>query len=173
MKVFNGHDVLQFAIRVEENGEAFYREAARLANDQGVRDLFSRLAAEEVGHRRTFEGMLSELGSYQPAETYEGEYLSYLHAYIDGKAIFRGNDIGSSGPANSQPAAGTANLSALNVHDTLSALDYAIQREIDSIVYYQEVRVFVPEKYYPVVDGIIGEERRHFSLLSGLRRGPL
>ena len=28
MRVFNGYDVLQFAIRVEENGEAFYRETA-------------------------------------------------------------------------------------------------------------------------------------------------
>ena len=157
MKVFNAHDVLQFAIRIEENGEIFYREAARATGDKGARDVFSRLATEEAGHKRTFEGMLEGLGDYQPAEAYQGEYLAYLREYIDGKAVFRG--LAGNSPELAQ------------VRDIVSALEFGMQREIDSIVYYQEIEAFTPEKYHKTVDAIIAEERRHFSLLSEMRKG--
>jgi rubrerythrin len=163
MRVFNAHDVLQFAIRVEENGEVFYREAALVTNDQGAKETFSRLATEEAGHKKTFQGMLGGLGDYRPTETYEGEYLAYLHDYIDGRVIFK----------NAKSGEDAARSRVSQIHDTLSALDYAIQREMDSIVYYQEIKAFVPEKYYKVVDGIVGEERKHFSLLSEIRKGCL
>jgi rubrerythrin len=155
MNVFNAHDVVRFAIRVEEDGELFYREAAHIADNQGSRELFSRLAEEEVGHRKVFAGILENLGDYRPPETYEGEYVAYLQEYIDGKAVFR-NDLRDSGLSK--------------IHDTLSALEFAIQREIDSIVYYQEIKGFVPEKYHKVVDGIITEERKHFSKLSEIKK---
>jgi rubrerythrin len=156
MRVFNAHDVVQFAIRVEENGEVFYREAASVTNDQGAKETFNRLATEEAGHKKTFQGMLGSLGDYRPTETYEGEYLAYLQDYIDGRVIFKNAGSGMS-----------------QIHDTLSALDLAIQREMDSIVYYQEIKAFVPDKHHKTVDGIVGEERKHFSLLSEIRKGCL
>jgi rubrerythrin len=162
MKVFNSHDVLQFAIRVEENGELFYREAARITGDHGAKAIFSRLAIEETGHKKIFEEMQGDLGDFRPAESYEGEYLAYLQGYIDGRVIFKGRLTGSGDDSKDLPIAG--------VLDTRSALDFAIQREVDSIVYYQEVKVFVPEKHHKVVDGIVNEERRHFTLLSEIRR---
>ncbi len=157
MRVFNAYDVLQFAVRIEENGEAFYRAAARNTHDQKVAELFDRLAAEEVGHRRTFEGMREDVGDLKPTESYEGEYVAYLQDYIDGKAVFEAHQDASSSPSG--------------VTDRLSAFDFAIQREVDSIVYYQELRPFVPEKYHKTLDGIIAEERTHFSLLSERRKG--
>ena len=170
MRVFNAHDLLQFAIRVEENGELFYREAVRIADDQGTRDIFTRLASEEVGHKKTFEGMLANLGDYQPAETYEGEYLAYLQNYIDGRVIFKGRPGKPAAPGSAGPGEDAKGSGISEIRDTLSALDFAIQREIDSIVYYQEVKAFVPERHHKVVDGIVGEERKHFSLLSEMRK---
>jgi rubrerythrin len=157
MKMFNARDVLHFAIRIEENGEIFYREAARAIGDHGAKDIFNRLATEEVGHKMTFQDMLETVGDYEPAESYRGEYLAYLQAYIDGKAVFKGL------------AGASSDLS--QVADTASALDFAIQREVDSIIYYQETKEFVPEKHHKTVDRVIGEERRHFSLLSEMRKG--
>lgn len=83
------HDVVNFAIRIEENGERFYREAAEIITNRPVKELFERLAKEEIVHRKTFERLLSGLGDYQPQETYEGEYLAYLKDYIDGKVLFK------------------------------------------------------------------------------------
>ena len=56
MTIFNMHDVVNFAIRIEENGEKFYREAAEIIPDGPVRELFTRLAEEETVHKRTSKG---------------------------------------------------------------------------------------------------------------------
>lgn len=150
MKVFNGHDILQFAIRIEENGEAFYRESASMVADNDVKELFIRLAGDEIGHKKTFEGMLVQLADYTPAETYDGEYLSYLKNYIDGKVIFKDH------PKIPEMA---------KARDKEAALDFAIQKEADSILYYEEVKKFAGAKYVSVIDRIIAEERKHFVTL--------
>lgn len=149
------HDVVNFAIRIEENGEWFYREAAEIVTSRPVKELFGRLAQEETAHRKTFERLLTSLGDYQPQETYEGEYLAYLKDYIDGKAVFKDH------PKIPELAkAGTV----------LGALDFAIQRELDSILYYQEMKKFVGGRHQETIDLIIDEERMHFAFLSKLRR---
>ena len=149
------HDVVNFAIRIEENGERFYREAAEIVANQPVKELFERLANEETVHRKTFERLLSGLGDYRPPETYEGEYLAYLKDFIDGKAVFKDH------PKIAQLAEASS---------IAGALDFAIQREMDSILYYQEIRMFVSARHSEAIDLIIDEERMHFALLSKLRR---
>ena len=150
------HDVVNFAVRIEENGERFYREAAETVPDQSVKELFERLAKEEMGHKKTFEKVLSGLGSYQPPETYEGEYLAYLTAFIDGRAVFKDH------PKVPELA---------KARTVIGALDFAIQRELDSILFYQEMRGFVMgADRTSIVDLIIDEEKTHFAILSKLRR---
>jgi len=158
MSILNAHDVVRFAIRIEEDGELFYREAARLAEAGEAKALFSRLADEEVGHRKIFQSIADTLGGYTPPETYDGEYMAYLRDHIDGKAVFR-EDLKDSLKAH--------------LGSVLSAIDFAIGRETDSILYYQETRIFVPERQQAVVDHIIEEERKHFILLSTVRKSYL
>jgi rubrerythrin len=150
MELFSAQDVVQFAIRIEENGEAFYREAERKASSEDAKALFGRLAAEEIEHRKVFERMLGKLGEFKPPESYEGEYMAYLRGHIDGRAVFKGGAPGSC--------------------STLSALDFAIQRELDSMLYYQELKRVVPEREQKVLDAIIDEERIHFAQLSLIRQ---
>ncbi len=154
-QVLNMHDVVNFAIRIEENGEQFYREAAQIFADRPVKELFERLAEEETVHRRTFQGLLAGLGDYQPPETYEGEYFAYLKDFIDGKAVFREH------PAMSEMA---------KADNILGALDFAVQREMDSILYYQEMKKLIGAKHAETIDLIVDEERMHFAFLSKLRR---
>ncbi len=148
-------DVVNFAIRIEENGERFYREAAEVITVQSVKELFGRLAQEEVGHRETFQKLLSSLGDYRPPETYEGEYMAYLKDFVDGKAVFKEH------PTITQ----LAKTSSVG-----GALEFAIQRESDSILYYQEMKKLMYERYGETLDRIIDEERKHFALLSKLRK---
>ena len=149
------HDVINFAIRIEENGERFYREAAEIITNQPVKELFQRLATDETVHRKTFERLLSSLDDYQPPETYEGEYLAYLKDFIDGKAVFKDH------PKIAQLAKASS---------IAGALDFATQREMDSILYYQEIKKFVGTGHTETIDLIIDEERMHFAFLSKLRR---
>ena len=88
MKIFDARDVIQFAIRIEEDGEAFYQKAALVAEDKDTRDLFNFLGNEEIQHKALFREMLSKMEALQPAETYDGEYAAYLSDYLDGKVIF-------------------------------------------------------------------------------------
>jgi rubrerythrin len=151
----NIHDVVNFAIRIEQNGERFYREAAEMITNQAVKELFQRLAQEETVHMKTFEKLLAGLGDYRPPETYEGEYLAYLKEFIDGKAVFKDH---------------SKITQMAKVSTVLEALDFAVQRETDSILYYQEIKKFVAAKNAASIELIIDEERMHFALLSKLRR---
>ena len=44
MSVFKGSDIVEFAIRIEENGENFYRYAVQLAKDEDTKKIFLNLA---------------------------------------------------------------------------------------------------------------------------------
>jgi rubrerythrin len=56
------------------------------------------------------------------------------------------------------------------IKDTIAALDFAIKRELDSILYYHEIKKFVPAAQYTAIDQIIAEERKHFSKLSAVKK---
>jgi len=49
-------------------------------------------------------------------------------------------------------------------------VNFAIDRESDSILFYSEIKNLVPEKQQGKVDEIIYEERRHFVMLSDFKK---
>jgi rubrerythrin len=155
MNIFATGDVLQFAIGMEENGALFYRKAADLSENGDVKRLFQHLADDEQEHRKTFEKFLSKVDLYEPIEDYPGEYLDYLHSYIDGKAssVFFAEDIDD-----------------LKTIDVSHALDFAMKREMASILYFTELKDFVNEKDQKTVDTIIEEERKHVAQLSETKK---
>ena len=94
--------------------------------------------------------MLSKIKKYEPPEIYPDEYFAYLRAYADG-TIFTKEARGTELPT---------------VKDVPSAIKFAIQRELDSVLYYQEIKKFVPKDQQDLIDKIIAEERGHFLKLS-------
>ncbi len=154
MSIFQPSEIFQFAIKIEENGEKFYREMAQKLDDKEIKELFSALAEEEVKHKRTYEGMVSKIEEYEPFENYPGEYFAYLRAYADNH-IFTPEKLSHE---------------MEKIKDAASALQFAINRELDSILYYQEVKKLVPQAQRDLIDKIIDEERRHFVKLSSCRQ---
>jgi rubrerythrin len=140
-------EVIQFAIRIEENGEAFYRQMAEKIKTKDIKDLFNRLANEEVSHRDIFQHMVSKIEQYEPMETYPGEYFAYLRAYADGH-VFTKEKKGQ--------------LMARKIKTAKEALEFAIRAEIDSILYYMEAKNLVPEDQKGIIDKVIEEERKHY-----------
>ncbi|MHB8110023.1 MAG: ferritin-like domain-containing protein [Syntrophorhabdaceae bacterium] len=153
MNIFNAGDILQFAIRIEEDGEIFYHKAAMNAQGKEVRDFFNNLADEEIRHKRVFSEMLQGIDLNTPAESFRGEYAAYLRDYIDGKVVFTKEDKSNVATGN---------------FTTLEAIHFAIGREVDSILYYHEIKQFVDKKHHDEIDRIIDEERRHFIQLSDM-----
>jgi len=147
-------DVLQIAMRIEENGATFYRYAVQLAKEEKAKELFGWLAEAEDQHKALFQKMLAGVETVTPPESYPGEYGAYLHQYADNRLIFKKEVM---------------DAELAKITGTLSAIDFAIDREVDSILYYQEIKGFISQNQHAVIDGIINEERKHFQILSKMR----
>jgi len=152
-KIIDISEVYQLAIRIEENGMKFYSQFSKKTKNKKIKDLFSALAYAEVEHKKSFEKMLSEIEKYEPKEVYPEEYFSYLRAYADG-LIFDFDQL----------------KKQQNKLKTISQiLDFAIQREKDSILYYQEIKNMVSEQQHTELEKIINEERKHLLDLTHIK----
>ncbi|MCS7150789.1 MAG: ferritin family protein [Endomicrobia bacterium] len=153
MQLLNISEVYQIAINIEKNGIKFYSLWAKKIKDKKLKDIFSALAYAEVEHKKIFEKMLKEIEDYEPKEAYNEEYFQYLRAYSDG-LVFDIKKI---------------QKKANEIKTISKAVEFAIDREKDSILYYQEVKNLLPEKYHKEIEKIINEERRHFLDLTHIR----
>lgn len=149
--MFRAREAIEFAMRMEKNGQAFYEAMAQASQTAPVRDLFQRLAREEKKHREEFSQMLERAGSYEAQESYPGEYEQYLRALIDTQVF------GSKG----QPQELAAQIGS-----EAEGIRLALQSEKDSILFYQSLRSLVPEGEWQFVDQLIAQERRHVCDLS-------
>jgi len=155
MGVFEASDIVQIAVRIEENGVNFYKFAEQIAKQEEAKKIFAQLAAAEVQHKKTFEGIFAKMDKTNPPESYEGEYGAYLRDYVDNNIIFTKEVM---------------DKELAKIKDTVSALDFAIKREMDSILYYHEIKRFVPTAQHATLDQIIEEERKHVSMLSAIKQ---
>ena len=87
--------------------------------------------------------------TYTPRSDTLGD-AEYLRNYVDNNIIFTKEVMDKQ-------------LSA--VTDTPSALDFAMQRELDSILYYHEIKNLVPQAQHETIEKIIEEERKHYAML--------
>lgn len=154
MVVFQASDILEFAMRIEENGASFYRYAVVFMSNPEAKSLFERLAREEDKHKEHFASLFRDVEKEPLSESYAGEYGEYLRNYVDNNIIFNGTAM---------------EAEMKQIKDKLGAIDFAIRRELDSIAYYQEIKLLVPANKHGVIDAIITEEQRHFMLLSEVK----
>lgn len=152
MNVLNPQEIIQTAVTIEKNGEAFYRLAAGKAKQPEAAKLFLHLAGEEVKHGEIFSRLLSDLTLHPTAESYPQELLEFISAFVK-NVIFPAKESAA------QAAAG----------DPLSAVEFALQRELDSIHFYQEIRPLTLVRRENPLDAIIAEERKHFLSLLDLK----
>ena len=152
---FEASDIFEIAMRIEENGANFYRYAVQVAKEENAKEMFTWLAGEEDKHKVLFKDMLSRIETHSPPESYPGEYGVYLHNYADNNLIFKKEVI---------------DAAMAGITDTLSAIDFAIRRELDSILYYHEIKGFIARAQHESIDTIINEERKHFKTLSEMKK---
>lgn len=154
MSLLSAGEVFQFAVKIEENGERFYRTFADKLKGDREKQLFGFLADEEKKHKDTFNTMLNRAESFTPPTSYPDEYFAYLQAYAD-NLIFTADSL---------------EKEVERIHSAKEACDFGIRRELDSILYYQEIKTFVPDKEKEKIDQIIAEERKHFLKFSQLKK---
>jgi rubrerythrin len=152
---FNASEIFEIAIQIEKHGEQFYQHAATLCDDPKIKEMFEFLGKEEVAHRKTIDGLLSKIDHYEPPEKYPGEYCQYLTAYSE-NLVFSDEEF-----EKQMKGIGTV----------ADALEFAIEKELQSILYYLEMRNLVPQgPQRDEIDKLVDEERRHYLKLNEVKR---
>jgi rubrerythrin len=150
--LFKANDVVLAAIEIEKRGEKFYLHLADQAEDSKIRKAFEHLAREEVKHKAMFEGLYTRLGKATlPARSDEQEFLTYLNALIDSHPLFRFKDLEEMKE---------------QIVSRKGALQMAIQFEKESILFFMEMRDFVPESEKKFINQCVEEERDHLRQLT-------
>ncbi len=152
--IFDPSEVFQLAVRIEENGEKFYRTMADKFNDVEIKELFTYLADEEVGHKKFYNELYEDFKTYDPPSEYAAEYYEFIKSYAD-EVMFNKEDF-------------EENMS--KVTDIISALDFAIDSELNAILYFSEMKRMVLKEKRDIIDNIIEEERKHFIKLSNMKK---
>ena len=143
---YSGQEIIEIAVRIEENGFAFYTNAAKMMKEPGdVKNLFPDLAEMEVHHTNVFQ----ELASHFEAEKFEyneDESADYITHLADSH-IFGKTDAG-------------ADL-AKTIKTPKEALEIAYKFENDSVVFYEELLKRTSADAKKLIFQIIEEEKEH------------
>ncbi len=143
---YSGQEIIEIAVRIEENGYAFYTAAAdNISESNDVRSLFLDLAEKEVMHISIFQKLAdrfeSEKFEFNPEDA--SDYMNHLaESHIFGKP-------------------GTGVELAKTVTTPKEALAIAFKFENDSVTFYQELFKRTETDARKLISQIIDEEKEH------------
>jgi len=153
MQNFNIEEILKIAIKIEQNGRAFYLKAAEVCPDHHI--WLTRLADEEIAHEHVFEMFFNSLvnkDSSDPVyEDPENLAMIYLHSIAD-SIIFNL----AKNPAES-----------FSENPTIDEIiEDAMRREHEAILFYNGLKMaMTDEKSIAEIELIIREEMGHVAWL--------
>ena len=145
--LFSANQMIDIAIQTEQAGRIFYEAAAEHAEDTQVKSLCQWLAGEEQTHEQVFRHM----GQQLPPETEPKEWPAERAEFID--ALLGSRFM----PSPEQAQALVQDMSAQDI------LDFALNFEKDTIIFFYEMRDMVPDSAVDQVNGTIAEEKAHVS----------
>lgn len=149
-RMFSVEEIFELAIRLEKNGEHYYRHFLDSLQDPEIKKIFSWLADQEVQHANFFNH-LKQMHSERPSDFHETPDGVLLQDYLGDRALSL-DDV---------------DLASLT--DPHRVLQAALEFENDTIVFFDMIKVFVTEKSaLAQLEAIILEERRHIEILQNL-----
>jgi rubrerythrin len=147
--MFTMSEIIEFAIRIEENGEKVYRDASEKVSEPSLVSLLQWLADEEAEHVQWF----SELKGTVQEESVDpkvGEMGQSLLLGIVGDQTFSLKEWDLS-----------------KIADLKEVLKIALGFEKDTVIFYEMMGSFIQEDAaLAKLDQIIQEEKRHVRTLS-------
>ena len=154
--VFSGEEIIGMAVKTEETGYEFYKMALQNASTEELKNLFDYLAKEELKHKETYEGLTDAIGENAQGVPVDWDELGlYIKAMTD-SSFFLGGDK-------------SINLAA-KATDDKKAVDFAIQFEKDTLLFFHQLKEVVKPANQPVVEKIIQEEKEHIKRLADIRK---
>jgi rubrerythrin len=153
MALLTGDEVIEIAVRLEENGEIFYSAAAENATTSDVKALFQDLAVQEQYHRRAFQQMGRDVVEFSLSPEQFEQFQAYTNALLQ-QSFF------------AQPDS-ALNLAA-RAENERSALQAALEFEKEAMLFFHELEDVVKGPGKETVTRIILEEKQHVQRLSGM-----
>ncbi len=156
MTTISAQTILQWAMEIERNGEAFYRAVSAKSTDREVKLLLEDLAYQEQRHLRTFERLLTAAPDSALSDLPDS-YRSYLETALAN--ALTGPDKGMSLARQAQTEE--------------QALHAAMAFEKDTLLFFYELAEVVGEAHKGTIRAVIDEERDHLRQLARvLQSGP-
>ncbi len=143
---YSGQEIVEIAVRIEENGNEFYTAAAEMITESSdIKGLFYDLAEKEVLHISIFQKLAEKFDSesFDFESQDASEYINHLaESHIFGK-----------------PDTGKA--LAQTIKTPREGLEIAYKFENDSVDFYTELMKFTRSDSKKLVQQIIDEEKEH------------
>jgi rubrerythrin len=157
MPIFNSPvEVIEMAVKTEQTGQKFYSQVAKKTKSKILAQLFNFLASEELKHEKTYKKLYNIIKDDPRAMPYNLDEMGlYLQAITDSK-FFLSSD--------------KALNSISKVKTPKALLDYAIQFEKETMLFYLEILNMINEKNKPIVDRIIIQEKHHIRKLTSMKQ---
>ncbi|UCG48908.1 MAG: ferritin family protein [Phycisphaerales bacterium] len=153
--IFNADEIFEMAEQIERNGAKFYREAAKNASSDDIKQMLLDMAVMEDEHLETFEQMREQLTGRETGATVfdpDNEAALYLQTMADSH--------GSEGMKS--PA-----MKLTGRESTKQVLEAAIGAERDSVLFYVGLKDLVPANAgKDKVEAVIKEEISHIATIS-------
>jgi rubrerythrin len=150
--MFTTDEIFDLAIRIERNGEKFYRDVISRAESAELREALQWLADEEVRHAQFFAKLKEESKNRERTVPREDGVDNMLLQDLLGDRVFSLDDLDFS-----------------SLSDLRSLLRHAVEFEKDTILFFEMIKPFVEEDAaMEQLEAIIEEERRHVVALEGL-----
>jgi len=150
---FNAIEVFEIAQQIERNGAMFYRKAAELFSESDISNKFLELADWEIRHEQVFKDMSVKIIDSDQKTTTKLEKKEFDPKLMACLGVFG---------TVSDPI---HKLQSIN--KVTKSLKIAIEKEKESITFYEGLKDFVPDRDdQNKVDAIIEEEIHHIKILS-------
>ncbi len=153
-KIFNAAEIADLGIEKEKKRRDFYALVSGSFKDSEMKKLFSRLRDWEEEHIKKFTKIRDDVEESEPAQSYPGEFASYMQSLIDDSLY---NKV-------------SPQVFSKNVTSPLIAVDFAIGFEKDAILFFLEMLIYMNSSQKQVVQTLINEEKQHIVYLAQLRK---
>lgn len=148
--------IFDFAVKAERDGIGFYTKAAKKFKETDLRDLFMKLAKEEVKHMETFLAIKEKAEKKGADQIFRSEKVSdYLDTIIREGLFPQGDSM-------------VKRLEKVN--DVGSACAIAMEAEKNAILLYSELAKLAKDKEQrKLFEDIAKEERSHIVMVGTAR----
>ncbi|MFO7965363.1 MAG: ferritin family protein [Desulfobacterales bacterium] len=153
--IFRAGEVLDMAVRVEEQGLAFYEACRKTQSKPEIVSVLDYLIDQEERHKEVFSQMKSDAQERPIPESYPGETRSYLDSFVKDRVF---------------PDTEKASEEISEIRNIDQIVEFGIRFEKLSIQFYSAVKQLVRGSEQRAIDQIIDQEHDHIRRLLKLRK---